>query len=256
MNKLNKGKKFGIFAISLASISLIGIGFSSWIINTTNTATAASISVTVADTKDVSITISNAAVDSSNNSVNFDANYSNHTSASLLTCNNSDTEDLSFAITYKVKVGYSASTWEIKAAIDDTSSGTNGNFTTAVTTNKYIVLPDTLGLKTSNTDGSKTCFSSSNTSSTTAPLIVTTESTGDEGTKTYSVTQTFTFSWGEAFASKNPVEVTNSDSIYYSESTSAATLDTLTANTKGLKALSLSSSFNVILSVGNVTIAQ
>lgn len=254
MNKLNKGKKFGIFAISLASISLIGIGFSSWIINTTNTATATSIRVTVADTKDVSITISDAAVSNDNNSVKFDANYSNHTSASLLTCNNSDSEDLSFAITYKVKVGYSASTWEIKAAIDDTSSGTNGNFTTAVTS-KYIVLPTTLGLKTSSTDDSKTCFSSSDTSSTSAPLIVTTENTGDEGTKTYSVTQTFTFSWGEAFANMNPVGVTNSDSIYYSESTSAATLDTLTANTKGLKNSNLNS-FNVILSVGNVTIAQ
>ncbi len=250
MNKLNKGKKFGIFAISLASISLIGIGFSSWIINTTNTATATSISVTVADTKDVSITISEAAVDSNNDSVNFDANYSNHTSASLLTCNNSDTEDLSFAISYKVKVGYSASTWEIKAAIDDTAGG--NKFTSAVAS-KYIVLPTTLGLKTSSTDGSKICFSSTSTTGKDG-LSFSNPTADSENSKTYSVTQTFTFSWGEAFASKNPVGVTTSDSIYYNSSSSNATLDTLTANTKGLKNLKLSS-FNVILSVGNVTIA-
>lgn len=255
MNKFNKGKKIGIVACVLASISLVGVGFSTWIIETRTTSNVDNITVTVADTKNASIIISDASA--TDKVVNFDADNTK-TKGGLISCESSDTEDLSFTLSYKVTVGTSVSSFEIKAAIDDTSSAGNGKYTQAVNTYKYISLPTTLGLKsgTDSTDNSKVCFSnSSTTGSNGLTFAAPTEDTTAQ-TKTYSVTQAFSFSWGEAFAKKNPVEVSSSDSIYsYSGSAGSsanATIETLTANTKGLKNLNLSS-FNVILSIGSVS---
>lgn len=255
MNKLNKGKKVGIVICALASISLVGIGFSTWIIQTRTESKVDNISVTVAETKNASIVISEASA--SDDKVNFDADYNKHTADSLISCGSSDTEDLSFTLKYTVTVGTSVSSFEIKAAIDDTTSAGGGKYTKAVETYKYIELPSTLGLKkttdgTSTTDNSKVCLTQA--SSTTDGLKVTTTSDTSAQTTKYEVEQVFTFSWGEAFKKKNPVAVSPSDSIYTystSGSTANATVETLTANTKGLKSLELSS-FNVIFSIGSV----
>lgn len=240
MNKFNKGKTVGIISASLAAVALVGVGFSTWIISTTNTQTTGDITVSVADTKDISIAISDATV--ADGTVKFDANKDSKVAGSLLTCGDSDTEDMSFTITYKVTIGNDAKTWQIKAGIADT----DGKFNTAVSTRKYIALPSTLGL-IGDADTSAVCLDQSS-------------STGSNGlsfTKAdnvYTVTQTFTFTWGEAFAKKNPVAVTKADTIYTQSNTSAtATLDTLTANTKAMKSLGLST-FKVTLSVGTVSL--
>lgn len=250
MNKLSKGKTIGIVAGSLAAVALAGVGFSTWIINTTNTDSVEGISVTVADTKDVSVLISDAAIAASDNSVKFDASNTAKVSGSILSCGADDTEDLSFSITYKVTVGSDTASWEIKAGIADTS----GTFNTAVNTRKYIALPSSLGLIGSS-DGSVVCFNSTTTSG--GDLTFTTAADATDATKSvYSVTQKFTFSWGEAFANKNPVAVTTSDTIYTQDNKSeTASLANLTANTKAMKALNLST-FNITLSVGSVSLAN
>ncbi len=250
MNKFNKGKTIGIVAASLAAVSLMGIGFSTWIINTKSDPTSVGdISVTVADTTNISVTISEASVVDS--IVKFDADHSKHTSDSLLNCGDNDTEDLTFSLKYTVTVGTDASKWEIKAAIDDTSTAGNGKFTSAVSA-KYFTLPDTLGIKT-DTDSSKVCLNQSSTTGTNGLTISSTDGTlGGTTTKIYTVTQTFTFAWGEAFAKMNPVAVTATDDIYTGSTTGKATLETLSANTKAMKKLELSS-FKVILSVGSVS---
>lgn len=254
MNKLNKGKKIGILACVLASFSLVGVGFSTWIINTQQGSQANGINVTVAETKNASIVISNASA--TDNTVKFDANDSS-SKGNLITCNSGASEDLNFTLIYTVTVGTSVTSFEIKAGIDDSTNVGGGKYTQAVETYKYIELPTTLGLKKDSSDGSKACFTSSSTTSSDGLSFTSSDDTGAQ-TKTYVVTQKFTFSWGEAFAKKNPVEVSSSDSIYtYSTTTSKgstanATVDTLTANTKGLNSLSLSN-FNVILSIGSVS---
>lgn len=254
MNKFNKGKTIGIVATSLAAVSLLGVGFSTWIINTTNKAEVSDISVTVADTKDISVVISNAKVAESDNSVKFDADETkmNKATGHLLSCSSGDAEDLSFTLTYDVTVGSNASAWQIMAAIDDGTDGTNGKFATAVTTRKYIALPTTLGITTG-----VQCLNQASETDSTSGLTVTKSTASDTTNITYSVSQKFTFSWGLAFANKNPVEVTNSDKIYTqddtgTEATTKATIDNLTANTKEMKALELST-FKVILSVGTVS---
>ena len=252
MNKFNKGKKIGIIACVLASISLVGVGFSTWIIETRTDSKVDNITVTVADTKNASIIISDASA--SDNTVKFDADHSK-TKGGLISCESTDEEDLSFTLSYNVTVGTSVSSFEIKAAIDDTSSAGNGKYNQAVNTYKYISLPTTLGLKTG-TDNSVVCFSNTSTTGNNGLTFATPTEDSTAQTKTYSVTQVFSFSWGEAFNKKNPVEVSSTDSIYSysgtSDSKANATIETLTANTKGLKSLDLSS-FNVILSIGNVS---
>lgn len=259
MNKFNKGKKIGIVTCVLASLSLVGIGFSAWVINTQNGSQVDNISVTVADTKNASIVISEASA--SDSTVKFDANDSSTSKGNLISCEANDKEDLSFTLSYKVTVGTSVSSFEIKAAIDDTSTAGAGKYTQAVDTYKYIALPTTLGLKTgsegSYTDNSKDCFTSSSTTGSNG-LTFTSSDDATNQTKTYTISQTFTFSWGDAFAKKNPVEVSSSDFIYsYSGTTSTgtsakATVESLTTNTKGLKSLGLSK-FSVILSIGSVS---
>ncbi len=245
-NKFSKGKTIGIVAASLAAVSLIGVGFSTWIIQTKTDATVSDISVTVADTKDISVAITEAAVDSDNNSVKFDADKNQKVDASILSCGDSDAEDLSFAITYKVTLGENVGTWQIKAAVEDT----NSKFSTAVNTKKYIKMPEKLGIKTGNE-----CLNQDSATNADPGLTVTKEDQ-DATTKktTITVTQTFTFGWGEAFASKNPVAVTKGDKIYDQSGASAtADVDNLSANTKALKALGLES-FKVTLSVGTVNL--
>ncbi len=254
MNKFNKGKTIGIVAASLAAVSVFGIGFSTWIINTTNKVETSDITVEVADTKDISVIISNAKVSESDNSVKFDADEEkmNKATGHLLSCSSGDKEDLSFTLTYDVTVGTDASAWQIKAAIDDSNAtgGTDGKFATAVNTRKYIARPSTLGITTG-----VECL---NQASKTGTGLTVAESTAYGATnKTYSISQTFTFSWGLAFANKNPVEVTSADKIYTQDATdgtttTTATLDNLTANTKKMKELGLGK-FKVILSVGAVS---
>ncbi len=243
MNKFNKGKNIGIISASLAAVALVGVGFSTWIIQTTNTQTTGDITVTVADTKDISIAISDAAV--SDGTVKFDANKDSKVTGSLLTCGESDAEDMSFTITYKVTVGSDAKTWQIKAGIED---GTDGKFNTAVNTRKYIALPTTLGLiESESSDSSAVCLDRSSTTGTNGLDFTVSD-------HVYTVKQTFTFTWGDAFAKKNPVAVTASDDIYtQSSTTEKAKLETLTANTKAMKTLGLST-FKVTLSVGTVSL--
>lgn len=247
MNKFNKGKTIGIVATSLAAVSLLGVGFSTWIINTKSDPTSVgNITVTVAATADISVTISDTSV--VDGTVNFDADKDKKTSDSLLSCGDSDTEDLTFSLKYTVKVGYRATKWEIKAAIDDTAEG--NKFTSAVSTSKYFELPSTLGIKTS-TDSSAVCFNQASKTGNNG-LTFADPTSDSENSKTYTVTQTFTFSWGEAFAKKNPVAVTTADSIWTGSESETADLTKLTANTKAMKNLSLST-FKVILSVGTVS---
>ncbi len=257
MNKFNKGKTIGIITASLAAISLVGVGFSTWIINTTNKAEVSDISVTVADTKDISVVISNAQLDKSDNTVKFDADETKMNSATghLLSCASGDSEDLSFTLTYDVTVGTDAKKWQIMAAIDDgnTTGGAGEKFNTAVNTRKYICLPTTLGITT----GVK-CLDQASTTDSNSGLTVN-EKTGSSttSTMTYSVSQKFTFTWGLAFANKNPVEVISTDKIYTQtasdgSATTDATLELLTANTRAMKNLGLEK-FKVILSVGTVS---
>lgn len=244
MNKFNKGKTLGIVAASLASVALVGVGFSTWIIKETNEAPIAGIQVKVADTKELSVKITNAKV-GDDKSVNFEADHNkwqaviDSKGTPILSCNSGDRENLTFSISYDVTVSTNVDEWEIKAAIIDTD---DNKFNKAVHTREYITLPSTLEIGT----GVK-CLNQNSQTDSSSGLTVT------EGSS-ISVTQTFTFGWGRAFAGKNPVEVVKGDQILPQNDTKLTSADdkNLVDNTKAMKTLGLSA-FTIQLSVGTIT---
>ena len=58
MNKFNKGKLTGIIAASLSAVSLMGVGFASWVIGIQKTETNGDIAITADDVKYKALTLS------------------------------------------------------------------------------------------------------------------------------------------------------------------------------------------------------
>ena len=63
MNKFNKGKLIGVVAASLSAVSLMGVGFATWVIGTQKTDANGEISITADDVKYKSLKVSVAFAD-------------------------------------------------------------------------------------------------------------------------------------------------------------------------------------------------
>lgn len=224
MNKLNKGKLIGVVAASLSAVSLMGVGFASWVITGGDTKTTGSINVTVGEIEDKRVVFSVAPAVGENNAVNFDAN-SKYTEGNLITAGAKSVEDLTFNVKYTVKANKGAPNWSVSAKLIGT------NYDKAVTA-KYIEMPTTLS-----TAGA-TALSKPADSSNTGDVKVTINSEETEYT-TYTVDQTFAFTWGEAFNNTNPCNVKAGEQIWTGIKAEDATTENLSANLYGLKALNL-----------------
>lgn len=223
MNKLNKGKLIGVVAASLSAVSLMGVGFASWVISGGDTKTTGNINVTVGEIEDKRVVFSDLPAVGSDNEVKFDAD-STKSSGGLITAGAGSVEDLTFNVTYTVKAYKSAPNWSVSAKLIGT------NYEQAVTA-KYIKMPTTLS-----TAGA-TALSKPTESSATGDVKVTITQ-GTEYT-TYQVDQTFTFEWGEAFKSTNPCNVKAGEQIWTGTKTESATTTNLSTNLNGLKKLNL-----------------
>lgn len=238
MNKFNKGKLIGVVAASLSAVSLMGVGFASWVINGAKSTDTYGIAVNVEDVIDNRITISGATV--SDPTIKFDANSNN--SGGLLEAQGT-TEDLEFSISYTITNNKKENKFKVFAYI--TESDKQEAFSTAVNTNKLIRMPDALNITKSNGNGAYFGMTAALTFDGTAVPTGTGATITEEvvGT-TYSVTQTFEFKWGLAFANKNPVEVSLNDDVYKVGDTSGKTTnadaDILKANLAALKSANLS----------------
>lgn len=223
MNKLNKGKLIGVVAASLSAVSLMGVGFASWVISGDDKKTTGEIAVTVGEIEDKRVVFSVDPAVGSDLKVQFDAD-SKYTAGDLIGVGSNSQEDLTFNVTYTVKAYKSATNWSVSAKLIGT------NYAEAVAA-KYIDMPTTLS-----TTGA-TALTKPTESSTTGDVKVTiTEAT--EYT-TYAVDQTFTFKWGEAFNKTNPCNVKTGDQIWTGGKKDGATKENLRANLNGLKALNL-----------------
>lgn len=237
MNKFSKGKTIGIIAASLAAVSLVGVGFSAWVINGTNFTNIDNITVNVADVQDKRVEIQNAKVTDS--TVKFD---SNSTSGTLLK-GDSNSEDLSFAISYTVKNYTTNNKFKIFAYFSTEGIGEKYK---ELVEKGLITLPYGIGYGTTIVetvskgngilvfDGTSVPTDGSQSDAT----IITKISEQAVG-ETYTVTQTFKFGWGAAFASKNPCNVEKTDKIYdydrNDSSTQNGNVDTLKKNLSYLK---------------------
>lgn len=197
--------------IGLAAASVIGVGFSAWIINQTNTAEVTGISVAVADTTDKSVLITDAVVSSGDNSIRFDAPNGKNTGK--ITHDNTDSgngEDLTFTITYKLNVGKQATACGVKATLAlNGESAANTAYASAKTAN-YFVEPV----------GTNTTILTSSTATPTGmgsagAAIYTTvvDGTDTDVYEVYNVTTVFKYSWGSAFGGMNPANYADEDGV-------------------------------------------
>lgn len=229
MNKFNKGKLIGVVAASLSAVSLMGVGFASWIITGNDPVDVGSISVEVAGVQDQRLVISGAAVDTSFNKVRFDADKTVKAGQFLTASNDADVQ-MSFKITYTVTNYTATQPFTISAYLTDTTDRKYA----MVTNNEHnlIVMPTNLGIGES---GKKEAVKFTGTGDPTATDGTVTPATGSNGV--YTVKQTFTFAWGTAFAGMNPSQVTSTNTVFdiTTKESTTASLEILKNNLKVLK---------------------
>lgn len=225
MNKLNKGKLIGVVAASLSAVSLMGVGFASWVISGGDTKTTGNINVTVGEIEDKRVVFSVDPIVGSDSEVKFDAD-SKYTGG-LIGAGTNSKEDLTFNVTYTVKADNSIQNWSVSAKLIGT------NYDKAVADGaKYIVMPETLS------SAGATALTKPTADSTSDDLQVTLNKKATEYT-TYAVVQKFTFKWGEAFNNTNPCNVKEGEQIWTGKAKETATKEKLLTNLNGLKALNL-----------------
>ena len=236
MNKFNKGKLIGVVAASLSAVSLMGVGFASWIITgTSDNIDAGNIEVTVVDIQDKRV-VFEGTPSISEGKLAFDADGTKTSGGLIAADDKTNKEDMKFTISYVVKAyTAAASGWKVTAKLMDNTSGALN----AAVSNKYIKYPTTSKALTL----SESVILDNGDTSTTG-LTITKDTTNSEFTK-YTVLQEFTFTWGEAFNNVNPVEVKKNDSIYTGKEGVAngkegATTDLLVTNLRGLNNLNFS----------------
>lgn len=235
MKKINKGKLIGVVAASLSAVSLMGVGFASWVLTGTNNMdSTGNITVNVGDVEDKRVLIQSAQVDTDNNTVAFDANSKGSGDLGIEGTGD-QAEDRTFALTYVVRVPNGTGAWNVKAQL----TGNADNYKTAVNEKKYITMPAEIGL-----DAEIISVSSDSTDQAGKLTITKSTDSAKTGYTDWTVNQTFEFCWGAAFAGKNPVDIKKTDSIFVdvdgATSTVKADADKVVTNINGLKGLSLS----------------
>ncbi len=204
MKKLHNNKLALGLTIGFSTIALATVGFSSWVISVVTGAEVSNINVQVADIKDKSVSITEAALLGTDSTFAFGPRSDD--SAGSIQNSGTPVEDLTFGITYKVNITdvTQASLIGITATVA-VSGDTAGNAYTTALTNNYFVSP---------LSGTAT-----NLAGATAGAPVNTGTSGDDiyttvtGTASpYTCTTIFTYKWGTAFSSLNPAVYVDSDS--------------------------------------------
>ena len=208
-------KKTGLIVLGLSALSLGTIGFSSWIISGTSGNATSNVTVSVGEVKDQRIFME--LNDGSETQLNFDAVKGN--SGGVVSAGEDSTgEDLEISFSFNI---YSNTRDIFNTAISGKKlylnfSSENGNFKTAVNTNKYLLSPYAI-------DGEEKEESNINlTTSVVAKDIYYTEKSGLKKltytVKDYEVTSEkygstvelkYYFAWGAMFNYENPVKLTS-----------------------------------------------
>ena len=201
MNKLNKGKLIGVVAASLSAVSLMGVGFASWVIRGETPDTTGDISVTVANIEDNRIIVEDARADGN---LVFDA-ASGDTSGNIQTKPESAVPVLNFKVVYTVKLGKGLSDFNINAKWtlgNDTASIALG---TAIA-NQYLASPLlTSDILVSTSVGHGAVYSDDADNKTHINIYSkSTKGSDANGFSVYSVETVFHFAWGTKTETKNP----------------------------------------------------
>ena len=185
MKTLNKSKIVGVAAVSLAAVSLIGVGFANWIVGgITGAPTSGQVTVAVGEVTDNRITF---GASGDNVDLSFDCNgtQTNPFKSSQATT----LEDLSFSIKYSLAstADESATNLPVNVNVRIQLSGSFIDFMNEHLT--YVSLTTPKGFTKSDTGYTYT---------TTTPI----------STKQTNTVVNFSFTWGDAFLNVNPAEIT------------------------------------------------
>ena len=201
MNKFNKGKLIGVVAASLSAVSLMGVGFATWIIQGGNTIdTNNQIKVEVSGTEDQRVVLENAKISwpSGKTGLVFDAKSNDNTGPIIYNGTNGG-EQLDFTLSFDVKFAANASFASVNAYMTSDWSNFEQYFTDSETDEtKYVVSPISVTTPTGTNGVGSTVVADK-------ASIMTTKK-GDTA-DTYTVTQDYSFKWGKFFDNQNPCEV-------------------------------------------------
>ena len=227
--------------LGLAAVSLVGVAFSSWLVQETQGAKVENITVSVADVQDESLIITDAKLDESNKTFLFDAKEGDKTGPIIYT-GTTGGEDLTFGITFKVEKALKANgtaaadhfggvhvKWEVT---DDDA----GKALKSAITNHYIVSPlsdSNVALPSFTTIGAD---DSGTTTTVSGTNVQVTYGADTETKTTLTVEVTFSFAWGSETDNKNPGEY----------ATDSATTQTALQVLDALQAAN-SAKFNIVL---------
>lgn len=254
MNRFTKGKTIGFVTAGLAVVSLIGVGFSAWVVNgkSSNVTTDGNVTVSVADITDKRITISKLTLNS-NGGIKFDAASGDATGPIV---SKDSAEQLSFNITFTLDVSTVISKFkniEAYMSTDESDSTKKKAFESAIGSEKnYIVTP--VKYESSHTTASNNATELISSSVTSGTEVTLTDNTTNNAFETkckktidgkYDFTVTFKFQWGSAFGGVNPSHVGETD---YPEKATLKTADAVINALKEMKTFD-SIKFNVYLSV-------
>lgn len=239
MNKLNKGKLIGVVAASLSAVSLMGVGFASWVLNGATPGTTGDISVTVADVEDNKIIVETPTADGN---LVFEA-ATGDDEGTIKTKAESPAPVLNFKVVYTVKLGKGLSDFNINAKWTlgtDTASVALGE----AITNKYLASPlSTSDVLVSTKTGHGTAYTPGANNTTSTNIYSTSTPVSDvDGFSVYNVETVFHFAWGSKTGNKNP--------SYYDDTTEHTTAALEALN--GLKAAN-GAKFTITLTPSVVT---
>lgn len=200
--KIKHNKILTYSMLGLAAVSLVGVAFSSWLVQEIQGAKVENITVSVADVQDKSLIITEAKLDENNSTFLFDAKEDDKTGPIIYT-GNTGGEDLTFGITFKVEKALNA---DGTAAADhfggvhvkwEVTNDAAGQALKSAITNDYIVSP----LSDSNVALPE--FTIGSASGTNVKVTY----KADTVTKTtLNVSVTFSFAWGSVTNNQNPGE--------------------------------------------------
>lgn len=201
MNKVTKTKIITCSLLGLASVSLFSVAFSSFIVtNDQISAKNGSVSVTVGDVVDESITISDVSV--TDGKIAFEPEE-NDTEGPII-WDGTHSEDLDFAFTFTLtNVLTSEGKWgdRLGGVNIKWNQGNSGTFATCIT-NNYITAPKLggSGAAITNTDAALFTVTSGGELTNSAGLTFARVDT----TTNVTVTVNYAFDWGSAFNNDNP----------------------------------------------------
>ena len=212
MSKFSKSKIIGITTVSLAAVSLLGVGFSSWVIAASDVSDNAEVSVEVGTVDDQLVELV-VDKDGSDLNVGFEADSTLGTGELCISGDGTKAEDLAFSIKYSLKA--KASNFAGGKAVTMSI-----NFSGAI--DKILTTGEKTGLSlaTLAVDRSSSADWTYDADAKTATRMATTSAINTEEVK-------FNFSWGEAFNDDNPAKM--------STAPSNKTLDDVVSDLQALK---------------------